>query len=66
MQNQTDSARSAKPQEPRLPRRVAASFNHSIEPTEASRYWFAVQPHSDSMVSVLKRLAAEEQSRTKD
>ena len=31
MQNQADSARSAKPQEPRLARRVAASFNPGLE-----------------------------------
>ena len=30
MQNQTSSVRSAKPQPPRLPRRVAASFNHEM------------------------------------
>ncbi len=33
-------------------------------PWREADYWFAVQPHSDSMMSVLKRLAAEEQSRT--
>jgi len=31
MQNQTSSVRSAKPQPPRLPRRVAASFNRPLE-----------------------------------
>jgi hypothetical protein len=37
MQNQSASVQSAKPQEPRPRRRVAASFNNSMEPTGASR-----------------------------
>ena len=36
MQNQTDSVRSAKPQEPRFARRVAASFNKSVQATAGS------------------------------
>jgi hypothetical protein len=42
MQNQTDSARSAKPQEPRLARRVAASFNQSLQAMPGFAVLFAL------------------------
>ena len=38
MQNQPSNVPTAKPKKPRLARRVAASFNHTVQRTEASRF----------------------------